>query len=257
MNKTIKLTICIILFLILSGTNPASSNEKKVFTIGWDPWIPYQHINKHGRLVGLDVELLQAIFREMGCRLLYKEVAWKQLLPAIKRGKILLAAGASKSVERMSYAYFSDPYRTESVVLFIRKGENFIIKQLSDIIDKNLIIGTIKGYYYGKEFEILMSRKEFRNHVQAVSGDTINIRKTLSKRIFGFLCDKYAGISAINKAGHFNQFEVHPSPINSSDIHVMFSKKACIPSDVIHFNAALKILQKKGTIKQIIHKYFQ
>jgi len=257
MNNKFNLTICIILFLFSLGTYPALSKEKKVFTIGWDPWMPYQHIDKHGRLAGLDVELLQAIFREMGCKLHYKEVPWKQLLPAVKRGKISLAAGASKAVERMEYAYFSDAYRAESVVLFVRKGETHKINQLSDIINNNMKIGIIKGYYYGKKFETLISRKEFRDHVQIVSGDGINIKKTLNKRIYGFLCDKYAGISAINKAGRYNQFEIHPNPINVSDIHVMFSKKACSSMDVNRFNAALKKLKKNGTLKQIIHKYFQ
>ena len=237
--------------------SPAFSNEKKIFSIGWDPWVPYQHIDENGRLVGLDIELIQTIFSEMRCNLEYKKVPWKRLLPAIKRGIISLAAGASKSEDRMAYAYFSNAYRTESVVLFIRKGERFAIKDLSDIIAKNLTIGIIAGVYYGQNFEKLMGNETFRNHVQTTSGDAINISKTLNKRIYGFLCDKYAGISCINKAGHYNRFEIHPVTINSSDIHLMFSKKTCQPNDVKRFNETLNKLKKSGTINQIVHKYFQ
>ena len=260
MNKSFELSIqtCVVIIsLILFLTRPALSIEKKNFSIGWDPWIPYQHIDENGRLTGLDVELVQAIFREMKCKLEYKEVPWKQLLPAVKRGQISLAAGASKSAERKSYAYFSDPYRLESVVLFIRKGELKAIKHISDIIGKDIMIGILKVNYYGKTFENLMGSKDFREQIQSVTTDDMNIKKTLNKRIDGFLCDKYAGISAINKAGAFSRFEIHPNTISSSDIHVMFSKKVCLPIDVTRFNEALHKLKKSGALKQIIHKYFQ
>jgi len=259
MNKNIKSIIqvwSIIIFMFFS-VYPASSTEKKLFTIGWDPWIPYQHINEKGRLVGLDIEMVQTIFKGMGCRLEYKEIPWKQLLPAVKRGQIALASGASKSAERMAYAYFSDAYRTESVVLFIRKGEQKSLKHISDIIDSDLLIGILNGNYYGQEFENLMKNNQFSAHVQSVKHDEINIKKTLNKRIDGFLSDLYAGISAINKEGVFNRFDIHPVPICSSDIHVMFSKKKCLPHDVSRFNYELKKLEKKGSLTQIIHKYFQ
>jgi polar amino acid transport system substrate-binding protein len=219
--------------------------------------MPYQYLNANGKLVGLDIELIQTIFSEMGYALEYKKVPWKRLLPAIKRGKISLAAGASKSVDRMAYAYFSNAYRTESVVLFIRKGEKYAIKEISDIIAKNLMIGVISGFYYGQTFEKLMDNEDFRKHVQMTSKDTININKALNKRIYGFLCDKYAGIACINQAGHFNNFEIHPAAINSSDIHLMFSKKTCQPNVVKLFNETLIKLKKRGVINQIIHKYFQ
>jgi polar amino acid transport system substrate-binding protein len=219
--------------------------------------MPYQHIDQNGRLTGLDVELIQAIFNKMGCQLEYREVPWKQLLPAIKRGQISLAAGASKSKQRMTYAYFSNAYRTESVVLFFRKGEKYPIKKISDIIKTDLTIGIIKGNYYGKTFEKLMKNKDFNRHVQFVNNDTINIKKTLNSRIDGFLIDKFAGISAINKYGAYNLFQIHPIPISSEDIHVMFSKKACQPIDVKRFNEALDILKKNGVLNSIIHKYFQ
>jgi polar amino acid transport system substrate-binding protein len=259
MNKKLKIIIqvwTILAFLLLSVIH-ALSKEKKIFSIGWDPWMPYQHINENGRLVGLDVEMLQTIFSEMGCKLEYKEVPWKQLLPAVKRGQIALAAGASKSADRMKYAYFSNPYRTESVVLFVRKGEQKAIKHLSDIIGTNLKIGILKGNYYGQNFELLMKNKNFKAHIQTVTQDVINIKKTLNKRIDGFLSDQFAGISAINKEGAFNRFDIHPVPITSSDIHVMFSKKNCLPYDVKHFNDVLKKLKKNGHLKQIIHRYFQ
>jgi len=252
--KTCRFFIFILLFVTLTSV---SASENKIFLIGWDPWMPYQHLDQNGRLAGLDVELIQAIFRQMGCTLEYREVPWKQLLPAIKRGQISLAAGASKSTDRMAYAYFSHPYRTESVVLFIRKGEKYAIKNIADIMDTDLSIGILKGNYYGQTFEKLMKNKRFKGHVQSVNNDAINIKKTLSKRIDGFLCDKFAGISAINKNGAYNLFEIHPIPISSSDIHVMFSKKACHPNEVKRFNDALHKLKKNGTLNNIIHKYFQ
>jgi polar amino acid transport system substrate-binding protein len=259
MKKRINSSIqsLLVLMFLLTYIPPVFSIEKKSFSIGWDPWMPYQHIDKNNRLTGLDIELIQSIFSDMGCTLEYKQVPWKQLLPAVKRGQISLAAGASKSLERMAYAYFSNAYRIEAVVLFVRKGETKAIKHISDIIGSDLKIGILKGNYYGQTFEKLMKNKNFKEHIQLVSADQINITKTLNKRIDGFLCDKYAGISEINRIGAFNRFDIHPNPISSSDIHLMFSKKTCKPIDVNRFNDSLKKLKKNGTLNQIIHKYFQ
>jgi hypothetical protein len=48
----------------------------------WCPWDPYQYVrvkNDVKRLTGLDVQLVRAVFAQMGYNLVYEEVSWKQL----------------------------------------------------------------------------------------------------------------------------------------------------------------------------------
>lgn len=85
-------------------------------------WQPYQYRNDKQEVTGLDVELMQAIFENMGYQVALTEIPWKRHLNNVESGRTNLAASASKTPEREQYVYFSDPYRTESVVMYIRVG---------------------------------------------------------------------------------------------------------------------------------------
>jgi len=247
---------CFIFVMTWGMHNPLYA-EKQLFTIGWEPWKPYQYINANNQLTGLDVELVQAIFKKMNCKLNYKNIFWKSLLSAIRRGKIDLAASASKSSQRKTYAHFSTPYRKEENVIFVLKGrsQKFPLKKLSDIAHFKFLLGITNGYFYCDSLEKLMKQKKFSAYVQSVKKDEMNITKTLKQRIDGFVCDQYAGIAMIKKANALDRFEIHPLKVSSSDIHVMFSKKSCTLSDVKRFNNALKLLQKNNALESIIVKY--
>lgn len=59
--------------------SPAHSRTK--LKAGWYRWDPYQYQitkNEITRLTGLDVELLRAIFANMGYSLVFDEINWKQ-----------------------------------------------------------------------------------------------------------------------------------------------------------------------------------
>jgi polar amino acid transport system substrate-binding protein len=252
-NILIRFGICIFLLFQVK----AYSADTKSFTIGWEPWRPYQFKNDKGQLTGLDVELVKAIIQEMNGTIKYTELPWRRLLAYVKLGTYDLAAGASKTSERQAYAFFSNFYRTESNVLFVLKGtvKKFPFAHLSDIKNTGFQLGITNGYYYGKTFAKLLEDPTFKKHVQGVPSDSVNIKKVLRNRINGFIGDMYAGVAALKKAGVRDRFEMHPVPVSSAKIHIMFSKKSCTQKDVDQFNKALKKLQEKGNIKRIMRKY--
>jgi polar amino acid transport system substrate-binding protein len=104
----------------------AGQDAQRTLKSGWYPWDPYQYVFvKHDvkRLMGLDIQLVRAVFAEMGYEVAYEEVSWKQHQSDLKNGVRDIAAGAFKNPERVQYAYFSAPYRKETDVLYVRKGE--------------------------------------------------------------------------------------------------------------------------------------
>ena len=68
-----------------------------------------------------------------------------------------MAASASKTPEREEYALFSDPYRTESAVMYVRIEDagKYNFDSLEDIIGTEFKLAVTRGYYYGEEFEEL------------------------------------------------------------------------------------------------------
>ena len=56
-------------------------DSRKTLKSGWYPWDPYQYLlvkNDLKRLTGLDVQLVRAVFAQMGYDVDYEEVSWKQ-----------------------------------------------------------------------------------------------------------------------------------------------------------------------------------
>jgi len=243
--------------IFLIDNNPAFSDEKRIFSVGWEPWAPYLFENEQKNITGLDADLLKMIINKMNCETKFHNIPWKRLLSYVRRGHIDLATGASKTSEREEYANYSDSYRTESTVLFVLKGysSKYPFKKLSDIKKSKFQLGVTNGYYCGEEFEKLMKDDAFKKHVQGVINDNTNIKKALRGRIDGYIGDKYAGIAAIKEEGARNQFEIHPMNIFSTDIYVLFSKKSTTKDELNRFNKALKILKENGELDDMLKKY--
>jgi len=256
MKQTKLLIIIAFLFFFILNIK-AFPTDKTAFTIGWEPWNPYQFQNDQGQLTGLDVELVKAIIHEMNCTIKYLKLPWLRQLAYVRQGTIDMVAGASKIAERQEYAFFSNDYRNESNVIFVLRGtaQKYPFKHISEIINSSFQLGITNGYHYGDSFAELLKNAEFKKHIQGVPSDAVNIKKTLRNRVNGFVGDNYAGIAALKKEGVRDQFEIHSVPVSSAKIHIMFSKKSCKQKDVDRFNKALKTLKNNGHLKSIIKKY--
>jgi len=250
----------IILGLIwISITTNLCAETINHFLCGWEPWEPYIFENDSKQLTGLDVELVQAIVKQMKFTIEFKQLPWKRHLHMVENGKIHIATSASKSSEREQYAFFSNPYRTETAVMFVRKGESksFPLTSLDQITTSNFNIGVANEYYYGETYQELMKNPKFASHVQSVQNDALNLKKLLKNRIDGFLADAVAGVSMIRKEGASALVEKHPMIIYSDNIHVMFSKKLLSQEVVTLFNQSLTAIKQNGVYDQIMNKYLK
>ncbi|MBF0118200.1 MAG: amino acid ABC transporter substrate-binding protein [Desulfobacterales bacterium] len=249
----------IILAFITLFVSSAYSEPIRKLTMGWEPWDPYQYEDEKKEVKGLDIELIDAIVKNMHCELVLKQMPWKRELNEVKDGNIDLAAGASKTPEREEFAYFSAPYRTESAVMFVRKGEankyNFL--KLEDIMESSFSLGVVNGYYYGEKYTELIKNSNFNKKLDIVANDSFNFKKLMVNRIDGFLVDKISGIARLRKEGILDKVEMHSLPIYSSEICVMFSKKSTKPEEVTAFNKSLDELKANGTYDKILNKYLR
>ena len=99
--------------------------EEGLLSIGWASFPPFSYSeNVRGRDVwrGLDVQLVRAIADRAGYALEPSATDWDRQVVAIADGDQDIAAAATQTPARDEFAYFSDPYRTENVVLIMRRG---------------------------------------------------------------------------------------------------------------------------------------
>ncbi len=224
----------------------------------WEPWEPYQYQDKE-TLTGLDVELVQAIFKQADCKISYKKRPWARALKEIESGATDFVSGASLNEERQQYANFSTPYRDETMVLMVRKGEvgKYSLEKLSDIVKADFKLGIVRDFFYGDEHQKSMEDEAYSKKVSIVNSDTANLKKLLAGRVDGILIDRYTGPFLAKQEGAGNKIELHPLKVSSSDIFLMFSKKS-VPSETIEkVNTALEAIKQNGTYQAILNRYLE
>jgi len=246
------------LLVVLPILLPISVNlaYAQVLSLGWEEWQPYQYKDSNETVTGLDIELVQAIAYNIDHELTLVELPWKRHLKNVEHGRTDLAASASKTPEREAFAFFSEPYRSESVVMYVRKAdtEKYQFNSLREIIGTDFILAVTRGYYYGEEYEALKDDPEFTKHIREVNDNQFAQRLLLKNRVDGFLEDPVAATVELREEGLLNKVSVH-MPIYSDDIYVMFSKKSTNPDLVTEFNRSLAELKANGVIDRIMDKY--
>jgi len=247
----------LLLALLFSFSSSSYEISKKDYAVGWELWYPYQYHNKEQQLVGLDFDIFNAVITEANISVTFTELPWKRHLQYIKTGQMDMAMGSSYTKEREETAYFSIPYRTESVNLFVRAGtvDSIKINTLSDLTSTEYLIGIEGGYFYGKEFQRLMTSKEFQMHINDVIDLEQNVAMLLKGHIDGFLVDPVTMKSFNEKYSLKNEFEVHPLKIYQDDIHIMLSRKSCNVEELNRINSAISKLQGNGKMAEIIQQW--
>jgi polar amino acid transport system substrate-binding protein len=242
----------------------SAQDAKKVLKSGWYPWDPYQYLfvkQDVKRLTGLDVQLVRAVFAQMGYEVTYDEVSWKQHQLDVKNGVRDIAAGAFKNPERAEYAYFSVPYRKETDVLYVRKGEasRYPFKDVRELLqrfqEKSFRLGVINGFYYGPDIMQFINDPANAQRIVTVPDDVANFENLLSDRIDGFIVDRLVGSTLAWRYGWQLAVEEMSPPVYSEDIHVLFSKKTTTPEMVEAFNRSLDQLKRDGQYARIVREY--
>jgi len=249
--------IYLLVVLLLAFNSSAKEAYFRDYAVGWELWYPYQYHNKNQELVGLDFDVFNAIIKEANLKVIFTELPWKRHLQYIKTGKIDMAMGSSHTPEREETAYFSLPYRSEKVNLFVRKGTTDQIKlnTLSDLSNSDYMIGVEGGYFYGEEYKKLITTKEFYTHINDVIDLEQNVSLSLKGHIDGFLVDPVTMKAFTEKYSLQGEFEIHPLKIYQDDIHIMLSRKSCSIETLNRINKAIVKLKQSGEMSKIINSW--
>lgn len=146
--------VLIFLTLFLFSLNAQSNNNslEKIKNRGYLLWgtdaeggAPYAFPdpNKPDKLIGFEIDLAEAIGRELGIKIKYVQNAWDSLIPALERGDFDIAVnGIEITPQRMERVIFTKPYYIYTVQTVIRADEERI-KEFADLKGKK--VGTLQG----------------------------------------------------------------------------------------------------------------
>lgn len=227
------------------------------YSVGWELWYPYQYHNKQRELVGFDINAFDAIMKQADVKYNITEIPWKTHLNFVKNGTVDIAMGASWTEERAKYAYFSIPYRRETVNLFVKNGEAMSMKinTLADLIGSPYLIGVESGYFYGNNYDKLINNPQFKSNIIEAIDLENNVALFLNGHLHGLLVDPYTMKAFVDKYQLKGVFEVHPVEVYNADIYIMFSKKTTDKQLVEKVNSAILHLTKNGQLTNVSNNW--
>ena len=164
---------CLLLFTVLftgcgqssTATQPQAQNHVEQikkngkFTVATSAYRPLQfHDKETNKLIGLNVDMAEAIAKQIGVPLEIIEIPFPSLIPALQNGQCdLVIATMYITDQRKEVVDFTDPYMDTGVCLVVQSSNNSI-KSINDIT------GKVVGVKAGAETERVAQSLKAKGH---------------------------------------------------------------------------------------------
>ena len=142
MNSASRIALLLLLF------SPALANAQPtplLWGADLDGGVPYVFLDDEGKLAGFEVDIKDALARELGRPIEFKQCQFDNLCAGVERGDFDFAMnGVEITPERQRQVRFSRPYYIYQLQLVARKNDERV-HSLDDCQEKHLTVGTLAG----------------------------------------------------------------------------------------------------------------
>lgn len=128
--------------------------QDNVLRVGTDATFPPMEFVDNGKRTGFDIELMEAIAKNMGKQIEWIDIDFKGLIPGLMSKRFDMAVSAIYITdERKKVVDFTDPYYAGGLVAMV-KDNNAAIKKLTDLDGKKVSVqvGTKSVSYLAEKF---------------------------------------------------------------------------------------------------------
>ncbi|MCC7225302.1 MAG: transporter substrate-binding domain-containing protein [Burkholderiaceae bacterium] len=210
-----------------------------------DATFPPMEFVKDGQRTGFDIDLVEALGKEMGRKIEWIDIDFKGLIPALQAGRADMANSAIYiTEERRKVVDFTDPYYAGGLVVLTKKDGP--IKSLKDLDGKKVAVqvgtksvGYLKEHFPKVERVEVEKNQEMFNLAQIGRADAAVTGKPAAKLY----------------AQAHPDMVVLPEQITVEDYGMALPKNQ--PETTKAVNAALKKLKANGTYDALVVKWFE
>ncbi|MFB2538409.1 MULTISPECIES: transporter substrate-binding domain-containing protein [unclassified Acinetobacter] len=225
----------------------AGQGNAKVIRIATESsYKPFSYMDSQGNLMGFEIDLANAMCKEMKAECKITSEDWDGLIPGLNAQKFdAIMAGMSITPERSQAVLFSDPYFHSKLVLVGKKG-----------VDTT--IANIGGHSIATQQATVSAQYLEKNHPTAqikTYDKQDNAYLDLTAGRAEFMLSDIVPISDWLKSDKGQGFEVKGAPIDINDAVAIALRK----NDTAlagEFNKALQTLKANGEYDKIVLKYF-
>lgn len=210
-----------------------------------DATFPPMEFVKDGQRTGFDIDLVEALGKEMGRKIEWIDIDFKGLIPALQSGRADMAMSAIYITdERRKVVDFSDPYYAGGLVVLTKKAGP--VKTLKDLDGRKVSVqvGTksvqfLKDNYPKAERIEVEKNQEMFNLAQIGRADAAVTGKPAAK---------------LYAQSHPDMI-VLPEQITIEEYGMAIPKNQ--PATTQAINAALKAIKTNGTYDKLVAKWFE
>ncbi|WP_175639956.1 transporter substrate-binding domain-containing protein [Metabacillus schmidteae] len=202
---------------------------------------PFSYINDDLTMSGFDIEVGEAIAKEMDLEPVQKRIKFKGIVEGVKTGRAD-AAVASHTInpQRSKHVSFSTPYYYSGPQIFTRPDSQ--IKTAKDLAGKEVAVA--KGSTYAN------TASEYTDKIKTYDSDITALKALSSGRHDAVITDFVTGKSAAKEGFNIKGQQL----INRSEQAIVLPKDN--PKLLKRINESLEKLRENGTLTRISIKYF-
>ena len=145
--------LCMVASVLMIFSLVACTSKQDELVMATNAEFPPYEYHEGDKIVGIDVEICQAIADEMGKKLVIEDMAFDSVITSVYTGKADLgAAGLTITEDRLKNINFSTPYATAAQVIIVTEDSD--IASPDDLVGKKIGVqlGTT-GDIYAEDIE--------------------------------------------------------------------------------------------------------
>lgn len=237
-----KKIVCLLASAMMIFSLAACTSEKGELVMATNAeFRPYEY-HEEDKIVGIDVEICQAIADEMGKKLVIEDMAFDSVITSVASGKADLgAAGLTITEDRLKNINFSIPYATAAQVIIIPEGSD--ITSPDDLVGKRVGVqlGTTGDIYVNdiENVEIERYNKGYEAVQALVQGkiDAVMIDNEPAK----VFVEQNPELKIVDEAFTYEEYAIAIAKNNTELLDEV--------------NNAIKKLKESGKLDEIVNKY--
>lgn len=228
--------------LVACGSSKKEAEKKEdVLVMATNAEFPPYEYHEGDEIVGIDVEIAQAIAEELGKELKVEDMAFDSIIAAVSSGKADFgAAGMTVTKEREQMVSFTDTYAKASQVVIVRTD--------SDIVSPNQLEGKKVGVQLGTTGDIYAG--DIEAEVERYNKGFEALQALSQGKIDAVIIDRQP---ALDLTKDMEDVKILDESFTEEEYAITVAKENEELKNQI--NKALQNLKESGKLEEIIGKY--
>ena len=208
---------------------------------------PFNYQDENGKLTGFEVELAEAVAKELGVNAEFQPTKWDGLLAALESKRLdVVINQVTISDERKKKYDFSSPYTVSGIQAMTRKADGDGIKSAADLAGKKVGVGL------GTNYEQWLKENVPQADIRTYDDDPTKVQDLNAGRIDVILVDRLAAFEMMEKTG--GRLAVAGDAFSRQVSGIALRKGN--PELLAAIDKAIAKLKADGTLQRLSEKWF-